>query len=215
VKILVCDDHPLLMRGLADLIAAEADMDVVAMCADGEKALKALADHSPDLAILDISMPGLGGIEVFERSRDQGWSGRAILLTASISDDEVVHAIAAGIGGIVLKEVATTKLVEAIRVVASGGRWMQQDVVRAAVSRARKQPPPSPMDELTARERDVAALVADGRSNRDVAHALGTSEGTVKSHLHNVFEKLGVDNRTAIAILVARERSRNASSPRR
>jgi DNA-binding NarL/FixJ family response regulator len=207
IDILLCDDHPLLLRGLTDLIAAEPGMRVVATTCDGEEALAALDKFNPELAVIDLALPGLSGLNILQFVEKERRPVRIVLLTASISDAEVVQAVAAGVSGIVLKEAAPATLVRALREVAGGGRWLPPEVVRAAILRAADASRiVSPLDQLTRREREVAQLVADGRSNRDAASALGISEGTVKIHLHSIYSKLQVDNRTAVAILYARSR---------
>jgi DNA-binding NarL/FixJ family response regulator len=208
ISILLCDDHPLLLMGLGDLIGTEPGMRVVAATTSGEEALAALELHRPDLAVLDVGLPGLGGLDVLKRVKREGWPVRILLLTASIADDDVIQAVAAGVSGIVLKETASATLTQALRRVAEGGRWLPPEIVRTAIARAAQASrATSPVDQLTRRELEVARLVAAGRSNREAAAALGISEGTVKVHLHSIYSKLEVDNRTAVAILFARSRA--------
>ena len=204
-SLVLCDDHPLILRGLVDLIAADTGMEIVATCGDGEEALEAIVEHSPDVAVLDISMPRQNGIEVLKHVARRRWPVRVVFLTGCITDEQVVQAIAAGAHGIVLKESAAASLVDCLRHVAGGGKWLPSNIVQPAISRASAARRASPFETLTRREKEVARLIADGLSNKDVAGRLGMSEGTVKIHLHNIYSKLNVDNRTAVAILFTRD----------
>lgn len=214
-SLILCDDHPLLIRGLADLIAGSSRFRIVATCGDGVHGLSAICALRPDLAVIDIAMPKMNGLELFVQARAAGWTGRGVLLTAAISDQETVHAVAAGVNGIVLKEAAGATLIDALEAVLAGQRWMPPDIVQAAVSRARANRDNSPLAMLTPREREVALMIADGRSNREAASALGLSEGTIKTYVRTIFEKLGADNRTAVALLIARAGGRNELNFRR
>jgi len=204
-SLVLCDDHPLILRGLADLIAADTPMEIVATCSDGQQALDAISLHRPDLAVLDISMPEHDGLDVLQQVTREQLPVRVIFLTACITDEQVIQAIAGGAHGIVLKESAAANLVDCLRHVANGGKWLPPNIVQPAISRASAAARrPSPFAALTRREQEVARLIADGLANKEVAARLGMSEGTVKIHLHNIYSKLDVDNRTAVAILFAR-----------
>ena len=204
-SLVLCDDHPLILRGLMDLIGADTRMKILATCVDGQQALNAISEHMPDVVVLDIAMPRHNGLEVLRQVAREGWPARVVLLTGSISDGQVVQAIAAGAHGIVLKESAAANLIDCLRHVADGGKWLPPSIVQPAISRAsvavRRA---SLLDWLTRRESEVARLIADGLSNKEIATRLNMSEGTVKIHLHNIYLKLGVDNRTAVAILLTR-----------
>ncbi|MET0310015.1 MAG: response regulator transcription factor [Sphingomonas sp.] len=205
-SLVLCDDHPLILRGLADLIAADTDIDIVATCGDGQQAIDAILKHMPDVAVLDISMPRRDGIEVLKQAARGQWPVRIVFLTGCITDEQVIQAIAAGAYGIVLKESAAASLVDCLRHVAEGRKWLPSNIVQPAISRASAAAQrTSPFELLTRREKEVARLIADGLSNKDVAARLALSEGTVKIHLHTIYSKLGVDNRTAVAILFTRD----------
>ena len=180
-------------------------MNVVGTAADGEEAITAIARHKPDLAVLDLALPGVSGLEVLQRVKREQWPVRVLLLTACISDSQVIQAVAAGVSGIILKEAAPATLNHALKHVAAGGKWLPPEIVHMAIARgANARGAASPLDQLTPREREVAQLIADGRINREVAAALDISEGTVKIHLHSIYSKLQVTNRTAVAIMFAR-----------
>jgi DNA-binding NarL/FixJ family response regulator len=205
-SLVLCDDHPLILRGLADLIAADTDIDIVATCGDGQQAIDAILKHMPDVAVLDISMPQRDGIDVLRQVAREQWPVRVVFLTGCITDEQVIQAIAAGADGIVLKESAAASLVDCLRHVAEGRKWLPSNIVQPAISRASAAARrTSPFELLTRREKEVARLIADGLSNKDVAARLALSEGTVKMHLHTIYSKLGVDNRTAVAILFTRD----------
>lgn len=204
--LMLCDDHPLILRGLADLIAADTDIDIVATCGGGQQAIDAILEHMPDLAVLDISMPERDGIDVLKEVAREQWPVRVVFLTGCITDEQVIQAIAAGAYGIVLKESAAASLVDCLRHVAEGRRWLPSSIVQPAIRRASAAARRiSPFELLTRREKEVARLIADGLSNKEVAARLAMSEGTVKIHLHSIYSKLGVDNRTAVAILFTRD----------
>ncbi|MBC9031175.1 response regulator transcription factor [Sphingomonas sp. JC676] len=205
-SLVLCDDHPLILRGLANLIAADTDIDIVATCGDGQQAIDAILEHMPDVAVLDISMPHRDGIEVLRQVAREQWPVRVVFLTGCITDEQVIQAIAAGAYGIVLKESAAASLVDCLGHVAEGRKWLPSSIVQPAISRASAAARrTSPFALLTRREKEVARLIADGLSNKDVAVRLALSEGTVKIHLHTIYSKLGVDNRTAVAILFTRD----------
>jgi DNA-binding NarL/FixJ family response regulator len=211
-SVLICDDHPLILQGLATLLANDDQLEVVAMPRDGNEALAAVRQLCPDLALLDVSMPGIDGIGVLKILNEERWSTRVVLLTASIGDDQLLEAISAGVAGVILKESASETLLHCLRIVSQGGRWLPPELIQPAISRrAMTKRQSSPFEGLTKREREVAQRIAEGNSNRDVAAALGMSEGTVKIHLHNIYAKLEIDNRTALAIIYARRGSKEAS----
>ncbi len=211
-SVLICDDHPLILRGLATLLAGDDQLEVVATPRDGNEALAAVRELCPDLALLDVSMPGIDGIGVLKILNEERWPTRVVLLTASIGDDQLLEAISAGVAGVILKESASETLLHCLRIVSQGGRWLPPELIQPAISRrAMTRRQTSPFEGLTKREREVAQRIAEGNSNRDVAAALGMSEGTVKIHLHNIYAKLEIDNRTALAIIYARRGPKEAS----
>ena len=201
--LVLCDDHPLILGGLSTLITAEPDFSIAATAEDGEQALDVMRRHLPDIALIDISMPRINGIALLQQIDREGWPIKAVLLSASISDSQILEAIAAGVAGIVLKDEAPATLVQCLRTVARGGRWLPPHLVVPAINRGRARDI-TPLAALTPRERQVAELVAKGKANREVAAALSISEGTVKIHLHTIYSKLEVDNRTAFDIIFTR-----------
>ena len=205
ITILLADDHPLVLRGIADLLKSEQDLDVVATCSSGTEALDRIRVLLPDVAVLDVAMPGLTGVEVVQRMGEEQLRTRAILLTAAASDANIDDAVAAELWGLVLKDAAPDQLVQAVRTVCAGQRYLAPELIEPALTRAaeRRIAGERIRQRITAREREVALLVEEGRSNKEIGRELGLSDGTVKIHLHNIFQKLGVPSRQALAALIA------------
>jgi DNA-binding NarL/FixJ family response regulator len=199
--VVVADDHPLMLDAVAGL-AAGAGLEVVARCRDGAQARAEILARTPDLAILDVQMPHLTGLELLAEARAQGWRTRILLLTAGLEPEPIVEAIRLDVDGLILKGAAGDELVRAAAAVLAGGRWIDEEAMAQVGGRLVE---PRAAGSLTPRETDVVRCVALGRRNKEIARDLGISEGTVKMHLHNLYEKLGVSSRTELAIL-ARER---------
>jgi DNA-binding NarL/FixJ family response regulator len=201
IRIIIADDHPVVRRGLSQFFADEAEMDVVAECADGESALQAVQRHLPDVLLVDLRMPVIGGLEVLRRLRDLRLETRVVLLAGNISDDDVVEAMRLGVKGVVLKEMAPSLLVQCIRKVAGGGVWLEKEAVGRALEKMLQgeQSREKARVVLTPREIEIAQMIAGGFSNREVGQKLFISEGTVKTHLHTIYEKLGIKSRLQLA----------------
>jgi len=208
ISIVVADDHPLVLHGVADVLRSNSDMNVVAVCSDGAAALEAIRKWSPNVAVLDIFMPGLTGLDVLASIAADSLATKVVLLAATASDEQILRAIAGGVQGIVLKEEALTELVRCIRAVAEGRQWLPLALVNAALEREtkRRSTSQSLTQLLTSRERQVVLLVAEGLSNKEIGRRLELSEGTVKIHLHNIYQKLHVNNRTTLAALAITHR---------
>ena len=212
VRVVLADDHPIVLGGLRALLQAEPGVEIVAAAPDGAMALAMIRAHEPDMAVLDINMPQLTGLDVLETLEAESLSTRVVLLTGSASDEQIATAVERSAWGLLLKESAPGTLITCLRAVASGQRWLPEELVASAVRRAAEQRARDVRPErvLTAREYEIARLVAQGLSNKHIARALAISEGTVKIHLHNMYEKLGGLNRTALAMLVQRAHSSKA-----
>lgn len=200
--VLVADDHPLMRDGIVGLFAG-TEFDVVGQCSDGKAALAEIREHRPSVAVLDINMPGLGGVDLLRIARKEEWSTLIVLLTAGIDADLMDEAFKLGPDGLVLKDAAGGMLLRAVRGALEGEPWFDKSAMQQVIAHLGSAPPAGPA--LTAREGDVARLVAIGRRNKEIAHELGVSEGTVKMHLHNLYQKLEIGSRTELAIL-ARDR---------
>jgi len=201
ISVVLADDHPIVLDGLAQLLAGDERFEVVELCSDGEEALAAIRTQAPRIAVLDIRMPGRDGLGVLRALVEERLSTRVVLLTAQISDDEVIEAIRLGVAGIILKETASRQLMTALHDVANGMTWHDQKVVRRALDKLLRVSAGLEQTEkvLTPREVEIVRLVAAGLRNKQIADQLSITEGTVKIHLHTVFEKLGVSSRMELS----------------
>jgi two-component system, NarL family, nitrate/nitrite response regulator NarL len=204
VRVVLADDHPIVLSGLRALLQAEPGVEIVAAALDGAIALEMIRAHEPEIAVLDIYMPRLTGLEVLEALEADGLATRVVVLAGSVSDEQIATAVERGAWGLLLKESAPGTLIECLRTVAAGQRWLPEELVAPAIRRAaeRRATDVRPERMLTAREYEIARLIAQGLSNKHIAHALGISEGTVKIHLHKTYDKLGGVNRTSLAVLM-------------
>jgi two-component system, NarL family, nitrate/nitrite response regulator NarL len=203
ISVVVADDHPVVLAGLGSLIVRDAELELVATCKDGCAALEEIRRSRPDLAVLDISMPLLTGLQVLEVIAAEAIPTRVILLTASAPETVILKAIAGGAAGLLLKDAAADVLISYLHQVAAGWRLLPDDLAGVTKSRKIGRNPESPREAeaLTAREREISELVARGLSNKHIARRLALAEGTVKIHLHNIYRKVNVMNRTALAAL--------------
>ena len=197
-NVFLVDDHPVLLRGLTDLVAMEPDFRVVGSTTDGAGAFAMIDRLKPDLAVLDINMPDVSGLALLRRLRAADLPVRTVFLTAVITPAQLSEALANGIWGVVLKEAAPDTLIDCLRRVASGRRWLTEEMARKA-DPYWNRPVADGLSTLTPREMEIAGQACRGLSNKLIARELGASEGTVKIHLHNIFQKLRVTNRTALA----------------
>ena len=199
IRVLIADDHGIVRSGLAMLIDLQADMQVIGEASDGIAAVDLALAERPDVAVLDVSMPGLTGLQVARQvhSHDAGIA----LLMLSMHDDEryFFDALDAGALGYVPKRAADSDLIDAIRAVAEGRTFLSSTTQQALLRRWLEEDPESRREELTARELEVVKLIAEGRTNRQIAEALKVSEKTVESHRGNVLAKLGMRDRVELA----------------
>jgi len=212
IRIVVADDHPIFRDGLCRLLSLEPDFEVVAQAQDGRQVLEVLQQFEPDILLLDLKMPGLDGLATLQRLQSGKHKTRVIVLTASEDKNEFVQAMKLGTSGIVLKQSATELLIKSIRKVNAGEIWLDSHttaaVMRQFATGADEAPagaPPSSTRErerslLSQREREIVALVAQGFKNKEMAEKMFISEQTVKNHLHNIFDKLGVSDRLELAL---------------
>jgi len=198
IRVLCVDDHPLIRKGIASILANEPDVELVAEAADGADAVTLFRSHRPDITLMDLRMPGLDGIAAVEAIRRDFPDARIIALTSYDGDQDIYRALAAGVWSYLLKETVHTDVVDAIRTVHRGRRLMPRDVSARLAEHF-------PGTALTARETEVLALVAAGLGNREIAERLGTARGTIKIHVQNILDKLGAADRTqAVTIAIQR-----------
>lgn len=206
LRVLLADDHPIVLGGLEQLLSHEPDIAVVACCTNGDDALAAVARLHPHVVIADLAMPRRSGMDVLRELHAMRSPVRTILLTARIEHEQVVEALNLGVAGIVLKETAPLQILDCTRRVAAGGQWIDQAIGGHTLNRLlRRQSGAAKVAAiLTARETEVVRMVAQGLRNKEIAAALSITEGTVKAHLRTIFEKLGIDSRMKL-IVYARE----------
>jgi DNA-binding NarL/FixJ family response regulator len=200
IRLVLADDHPLILDGLESLFRLEEDFEVLARCADGVQALDAVRRLQPDVLVLDIRMPGKDGLQVARELQAEKLPSRVVLLAAELDEEQALEAVRSGVKGIVLKEMAPKLLVQCIRKVYAGEQWVERRSDRCALEKMlrREAGTQEVAGILTPREIDIMRMVAKGFRNREIAERLSISEGTVKMHLHNIYEKLGVDGRLAL-----------------
>jgi len=198
IRVLCVDDHPLIRKGIAWILANEPDMLLVGEAADGREAIRAFRAHRPDVTLMDLRMPDVDGIAATREIRSDDPDARIIALTSYDGDQDIYRALEAGVRGYLLKESVHTDVLHAIRTVYAGKRLMPPEVAdRLAESFQQRA--------LTRRESEVLALVADGLANREIAERLGTASGTIKIHVQNILDKLGASDRTQ-AVMIAIQR---------
>ena len=198
VRILLVDDHPMILAGLADTIANQPDLQVVGELDDGARVLESYDALRPDLTIMDIAMPGLDGLQALEALRQRHGQARVIMLTTLSGDHQMRRALELGAAGFLMKHSLRKDLIDAIRAVHAGRRWIPADVARTLVERL-GQP------NLSEREMAVLSSAAAGNGNKQIGVHLGIAEDTVKAHIRTILAKLDARDRThAVAIAVKR-----------
>ena len=199
-RILIADDHPLMLNAVADIFEPP-EFEVVARCRDGLVARDTILALAPDVAILDINMPHLSGLDLLAEARSAGWTVRLVLLTATLDPEQILAALRLKVDGFVLKGVDGEVLLRAVRSVAQGAAWVDKEAMSQVIDLVAVDQDAKASPNLTPREGDVMRCVLNGRRNKEIARDLGISEGTVKMHLHNLYEKMDVSSRTELALL--------------
>lgn len=210
IRVVIADDHPIVRDGLRKLLSLEDDIDIVGEASDGRQVLDIIQEKDPDVLLLDLRMPNLDGLSTLQALQHTQRRTRVIVLTASDDKNEFVQAMKLGCSGIVLKQTAPDLIVKSIRKVYAGEIWLDSHTTAAVmrqfatsqeaasggvqVSKGRERSP------LSQREREIVALVAQGYKNKEMAEKMFISEQTVKNHLHNIFDKLGVSDRLELAL---------------
>ena len=201
ITVLVVDDHPVVRGGLRSFLATLEDIELVGEASDGDEAVALVAEHVPDVVLMDLVMPGTDGIEATRRIRDAAPSTKVIALTSFATDDKVFPAIKAGAVGYMLKEAEPSELADAIRRVHAGEVLLHPTVAARLVQEVTGAAPRSDVaGGLTERELDVLRHIARGMSNREISRELGIAEKTVKTHVSNILMKLHLADRTQAAL---------------
>lgn len=210
IRVLIVDDHEIVREGLQTLLAEEPDFEVVGAAGDGAVAVDLAEKTAPDVILMDLVMPGLDGIEAIRRIHNQNPQARVLVLTTFADDQRVREAIQAGATGYLLKDVLKADLLRALRDAAAGRpslhpevqQHLMREIARRGASPVSQQP--SPHESLTERETSILRLLAEGRSNKEIAAALHLTEGTIKGYVSTIFDKLGVEDRTQAALYAVR-----------
>jgi DNA-binding NarL/FixJ family response regulator len=205
IRVLLVDDQELVRTGLRGILRSQFGFDIVGECADGSEVIAAVESLSPDVVLMDVRMPAVGGVQATRELRQRDSSPPVLALT-TFDDDEVLSGmLRAGAAGFVLKGVPAEDLHRAVREVADGGAWLDPAVTGRVLAAYRSAAPPragrdAGLDSLTSREREVLALIGQGRTNGEIAAALVVSEGTVKTHINHVFTKLQLRDRASAVV---------------
>lgn len=198
IRILIVDDHPIMRIGIATLVGSSQEMVCVAQAGNGEEAIELHRQHKPDITLMDLRLPGISGVETIRRIRAESPKARFIVLTTYEGDEDIHQAMEAGASGYLVKGLPQEMLVNAVRRVHAGGRFLPSPVSQALAER-------TPDANLSARERQVLALLAKGKTNKEIATDLGISEATVKCHVAVILMRLNVTDRTK-AVVTALQR---------
>jgi DNA-binding NarL/FixJ family response regulator len=202
IRLVLADDHAIVLNGLKRMFESQEGFEVVACCADAGQALAAIRRGPCDVLVLDLRMPGQTGLDVLRTIQSEHLSCRTVLLTAAISNEDVVEAVRLGAQGMVLKESSPESLVECVRRVHQGEQWIDRETMSRAFDHVvrRESAERETAKLLTPREIEIVRMIAQGLRNRAIADRLSITEGTVKIHLHNVYEKLKIDGRLELML---------------
>jgi two-component system, NarL family, response regulator LiaR len=201
ITILVVDDHAVVREGLRAFLSVQDGFDIVGEASDGDEALERAEQLDPDVILMDLVMPKLDGVSAMRELRERAPRSRVIVLTSFLEDGRLLPALEAGAAGYLLKDSQPAELARAVRAAYAGEAIIDPTVAARLVHALAERPPAPALDDLTARERDVLSLIAQGRSNKRIALELGISEKTVKTHVGHVLAKLDVTDRTQAAVL--------------
>ena len=201
-KILLVDDHPMMRRGIRQLIELQDGFEVVAEAGSGEEALAAAALHEPDMILMDLNMKGMDGIQTVEAMREQGVTASILMITVSDNDNDVIAALRAGADGYLLKDVEPEDLLKAMLEADQGRPVVSPQLTRILVRTLREEDPGRTQlaTDLTSREKEILGMIASGCSNKSIARDLGISEATVKVHVKNLLKKLRFRSRVEAAV---------------
>jgi DNA-binding NarL/FixJ family response regulator len=197
ITVLIVDDHPMVRAGLASLLATTPDLQVIGEAADGYEAVNMAARSQPDVVLMDLSMPGMGGAEATRRLRSENPTTQVMVLTSFQDQAKVKEALTSGAVGYMLKDSEPESLIAAVRAAALGHAPLDPRVARALLPSSTE---PINISSISMREREVLALVTKGLSNKQIASKLGITERTVKVHLGHLYRRIGVTDRTAAAL---------------
>jgi two-component system nitrate/nitrite response regulator NarL len=200
-SVVIADRHPVLLQGLNRVLGAEPDFNIVASCGAGADCIDAIRRFGPDIAIVDVAMPGLAGLKILSLVNSNRLSTQVVFFAATVEDCELVTSAAVNGYSIILKDVVPKALVQSLRRIAGGQRLLPLPSSDHAGSREHSVIAENALTMLTDRERQIMRLVSEGLSNKEIGRRLNIADGTIKVHLHNIFQKLEISNRTVLAAL--------------
>ena len=208
IRLVLADDHPIVLDGLETLFRLEPDFEVAARCISGEETVVAVRRHRPDVLVLDIHMPRKDGLAVLRDLQHDKLPTKVVLLAAVLEEDEVLEAMRLGVRGMVLKELAPQMVVQCVRKVHAGEQWLEKHAVSRVVDSLlrREAGEREAANVLTPREIEMVGMVARGLRNKEMSKRLAISEGTVKIHLHHIYRKLKVENRVELILYAQSKR---------
>ena len=208
IRLVLADDHPIVLDGLETLFRLEPDFDVAARCVNGEETVVAVRRHRPDVLVLDIHMPRKDGLAVLRDLQQDKLPTKVVLLAAVLEEDEVLEAMRLGVRGMVLKELAPQMVVQCVRKVHAGEQWLEKHAVSRVMDSLlrREAGEREAANVLTPREIEMVGMVARGLRNKEMSKRLAISEGTVKIHLHHIYRKLKVENRVELILYAQSKR---------
>jgi two-component system NarL family response regulator len=194
IRLFIVDDHPVVRAGLTSMFATQAELRVVGTASSGEEALPLISDTRPDVLLVDLRMPVMSGVDLLLALKKRGVPIRAIVLTSFETDEDIYRAVQAGAQGYLLKDTSFQDMVEAIRSVHAGRRYIPRQIAARLAERMMRT-------ELTSRELEILKMLAKGPTNKQIGHALGISDNTVRNHVNSIIEKLEVSDRTEAATI--------------
>lgn len=211
VRTLIADDHTIFREGLRRLLESEAEFEIVGEAADGAEAVALVQQTTPDILLLDLAMPRMPGLEALREITELGASTRVILLTAAVEKRQIIEALQVGARAIVMKDAATQTLIKAIETVMKGQYWVGREPITDMVQYLRTQTAAATSSKaktygLTRREVEILGTIVAGLSNKEIAQKFSLSEDTVKHHLTNIFDKVGVSSRLELALFAINNR---------
>jgi DNA-binding NarL/FixJ family response regulator len=192
IRILIVDDHPVVRAGLTSMLGTQAELEVIGSASSGEEALAKLSQVEPDVLLLDLRMHGMSGVDTLMAMKRSARDVRVIILTSFETDEDIYRAVQAGAHGYLLKDTSLREMVEAIRTVHAGKRYIPRDIAARLAERMMRS-------DLTPREIEILKLLSKGPTNKEIGRALSISENTVKNHVNSIIEKLEVSDRTEAA----------------
>ena len=203
IRLILADEHPVYLLGLQYLLSNHPEFEVAASCANGEEALQAIREHRPDMLVLELYLPKKNSLNLIREILTDGLRPKVVILTASLDEDQLLDVIRLGVRGVVLKSMTPDLFIRCLQKIQAGGEWLENHSASLALEKLlrRETEKRNLQNRLTSREMELLRLAATGMRNQDIAGRLFISEGTVKTHLHKVFDKLQVTNRVELSTL--------------